>query len=83
MIESAFVSSGSAEGGSEVFAREVDLNDPAASGQFAGEVIAEFGRVDVIVNNAGLAPLAPFSELSDETFENVLNVNMRSVFQIT
>lgn len=41
---------------------------------------AEFGRVDVLVNNAGIAPLSPFEEMTEKEFDHLLAVNINSVF---
>lgn len=65
------------------FARPVDLNDPARAREFGNEVIAALGRIDVLVNNAGFAPLAAFDGIDATTFETALNVNLRSVFHLT
>jgi 3-oxoacyl-[acyl-carrier protein] reductase len=40
-------------------------------------------RVDVLVNNAGVAPFAGLAETSAEQFEQIVNVNMRSLFFVT
>lgn len=67
----------------ELLSLQVDLADPQAARVFGQSVVDAFGRINVLVNNAGLAPLMPFGDIDDETFENVMNVNMRSVFQLT
>src|SRR5579862_1108397 len=41
---------------------------------------SEFGRLDVMVNNAGVALTAPVLEMSDEVFDKVLSINLRSAF---
>ena len=43
-------------------------------------VIAEFGRIDVLVNNAGIQKPAPSHEIETEDFDRVLNVNLRGAF---
>lgn len=43
----------------------------------------EFGSVDILVNNAGIFPPVPVSQMSDEQFEKVMRVNLRSVFFAT
>lgn len=42
-----------------------------------------FGSVDIMVNNAGIYPSKPVSELSEADFDKVINVNLRSVFLTT
>ncbi|HEV3044755.1 MAG TPA: SDR family oxidoreductase [Roseiarcus sp.] len=40
----------------------------------------EFGRLDIMINNAGVALSAPVVEMSDEIFDTVLSINLRSAF---
>ena len=42
----------------------------------------EFGKVDVLVNNAGVMALSPLSETSDENFDKQFDVNMKGVFNM-
>ena len=42
--------------------------------------IAEFGQLDIMLNNAGVALSASVLEMSDEIFDKVLSVNLRSAF---
>lgn len=44
---------------------------------------SQFGSVDILVNNAGVYPSEPISEMSQEDFERVIHVNLRSVFLTT
>jgi NAD(P)-dependent dehydrogenase (short-subunit alcohol dehydrogenase family) len=44
------------------------------------EVMKVFGRIDVLVNNAGICAVAPTWELATETFDNILAVNLRGTF---
>ena len=43
---------------------ELDLSTPKAATEFAKHTLTNFGRVDVLVNNAATAPLAPFEAVS-------------------
>lgn len=46
-------------------------------------VLAEFGRVDVLVNNAGMSPLYPsLDEVTEELFDKVIAVNLRGAFRL-
>jgi glucose 1-dehydrogenase len=50
---------------------------------FIADSIAQFGKIDVLVNNAGLERRADFWEVSEADFDAVLNVNLKGLFFIT
>lgn len=62
---------------------QADLNHVDEARHVANETIEHFGRIDVLVNNAANAPLAPFEEISEEAFESTININLRSLFYLT
>ena len=43
---------------------------------------AQFGQVDVLVNNAGMGPAAPSHEVSEQLFDSVLNLNFKGPFRL-
>ncbi|MFM5924083.1 MAG: SDR family NAD(P)-dependent oxidoreductase [Novosphingobium sp.] len=43
---------------------------------------AEFGRVDVLINNAGMSPASPSDEMSEALFDSVLNLNFKGPFRL-
>ncbi len=43
---------------------------------------AEFGRIDVLVNNAGMSPACPSHEVSEALFDSVLNLNFKGPFRL-
>ena len=61
----------------------IDLDDPAQAKAFAQKSLEHFGRIDVLVNNAGVAPLSPFGAITEDSFEQLINVNVRSGFYLT
>lgn len=64
-----------AEGG-QVATYAVDLGDPAALEEFAGAVLARFGRVDALVNNAALLRMKSFTAMSAAEFDETIAVNL-------
>lgn len=56
--------------------RQCDLRDGAAVAQLPAAALAAFGRLDIVVNNAGMAPASAFLEQDDELWQEVLAVNL-------
>lgn len=54
-----------------------DVANPDAATAMVGKVVAEFGRLDVLVNNAGIFPRVPFLEMSVAEWDAVHSVNLR------
>ncbi len=68
------------EGGAEAETGVFDLARPEAAGEMAAAALARFGRVDVLVNNAGIRANRPFGEFTQEDFDRVVAVNLRAPF---
>lgn len=69
-----------ATAGAEVLSRPVDVGDPAAVEDLAAAAFERFGRVRVLVNNAGIEATGAVWETSPETFERVVRVNLLGTF---
>ena len=50
---------------------------------FVKEVLADFGKVDILINNAGITADSAMKRMSEEQFDNVLQTNLKSVFCMT
>ena len=57
--------------------------DFAEAQKLVDAVIAEFGTVDVLINNAGITKDNLLMRMSEEDFDKVINVNLKSVFNMT
>jgi len=66
--------------GGTALALHQDVTDERRWAEVVSETVAEFGRVDVLVNNAGIAILKPFPELTLNDFNRQVTVNLTSVF---
>jgi NAD(P)-dependent dehydrogenase (short-subunit alcohol dehydrogenase family) len=58
----------------------VDVQDPASVEAMVRTVMARHGRLDCLVNSAGIGNYTPFLETSLETFDRVMSVNLRGTF---
>lgn len=65
--------------GGIALAKALDVTDRADFASFADAAMAEFGRIDVIVNNAGLMPLSPMASLKVDEWDRMIDVNIRGV----
>jgi 3-oxoacyl-[acyl-carrier protein] reductase len=59
---------------------QADVSDPAAVRRLFDAGEAAFGRPDVVVANAGIMRLAPFSTMKDEDFNRMIDVNLKGGF---
>jgi len=69
--------------GRTVAAEQVDVRDMAACTQAAEKLADRAGRIDVLVNNAGLIRDNPLAGFSDEDVADVLATNVTGVFNVT
>jgi len=70
-------------GAAEVVPLAADLSESTASDVIAGQVKDRFGRLDVLVNNAGIAVTRVFGEYTSQDWESVMAVNARTPFFLT
>lgn len=66
--------------GRSVEAAVVDIADPAALAASIESMIEKHGRLDVLVNNAGITRDGLFMRMDDKDFDDVLNTNLKSAF---
>ena len=68
-------------GGRAVFIR-TDVGDAASATALVDETMKQFGRLDVLVNNAGIIKAADFLEISEADFDSVMRVNLKGAFLV-
>ncbi|HEX3853874.1 MAG TPA: 2-dehydro-3-deoxy-D-gluconate 5-dehydrogenase KduD [Polyangiaceae bacterium] len=69
--------------GRRSFGIQADLADRVTHAELIAEPIKRFGRLDVLVNNAGLIRRAPAVEYSDEDWDELLAVNLSAAFRLS
>jgi NAD(P)-dependent dehydrogenase (short-subunit alcohol dehydrogenase family) len=60
----------------------VDLASPAAVDGLVDRLEAEHGRIDIVINNAGMLPFEPFERTTPELWHRVMQVNLHAAYQL-
>jgi NAD(P)-dependent dehydrogenase (short-subunit alcohol dehydrogenase family) len=71
------------EKGSAVLEFQGDISDDATVANLAAEVEQAWGRIDVLVNNAGISSICPAEETSAQQFRRVLEINLTAPFLLS
>lgn len=69
--------------GHSAFAVQADVRDRAQVEHMIERTVSELGDLDVLINNAGIDPLVPLLEMTDEQWEAVIQTDLRGVFLCT
>jgi NAD(P)-dependent dehydrogenase (short-subunit alcohol dehydrogenase family) len=66
--------------GARSLALDTDVGDLAAIDRMVGQVLAAFGQIDVLVNNAGVTRRAYIMDLTEQDWDRIMRVNAKGVF---
>jgi len=66
--------------GGEALLLQADMAEGAQVKAMVATALAELGHLDVVVLNAGICPFTPFLELTEETWDHTLAVNLKGAF---
>ena len=67
----------------DILAVAGDIADPKTAERVVLKALERFGRIDTLVNNAGIFIAKPFTDYTDEDYANVLSINLSGFFHIT
>ena len=67
----------------EVLTVQGDLARPGVGANAVEQALARFGRIDTLVNNAGVFVAKPFTDYTDEDYDAVAGVNLRGFFDVS
>ncbi|KML48386.1 3-ketoacyl-ACP reductase [Burkholderia cepacia] len=70
-------------GGGEAIAVQADVADPAATAALFDTAERAFGRVDVVVNSAGVMKLAAIADVDDTSFDQTVAINLKGTFNVS
>ena len=69
--------------GTDIRAYGMDIRNKESVSAAASQILADFGRVDILINNAGFWRPTLFSETTDEQWENTIDLNLNGTFRVT
>jgi SDR family mycofactocin-dependent oxidoreductase len=64
-----------------IVATQADVRDTAALKAAVDEGVAQLGRLDIVLANAGIASFAPVEDLDDATWDDMIDINLTGVFK--
>ncbi|MFD0616213.1 SDR family NAD(P)-dependent oxidoreductase, partial [Paenibacillus sp. GCM10027629] len=59
---------------------QADVTQPEAVKSMVEAAIAEFGRIDVLFNNAGISGIGALHEIEPDTWDRIMSINVKGVF---
>lgn len=68
------------EAGADAIGVKMDVSKEADVEYALDEALDEFGRVDILANNAGIAPVAPLLEMDEATWDKTLDVDLKGMW---
>ncbi len=71
-----------AEFGVSVLPLQCDITSTEAVDKMVDEAIAQCGRIDIVVNNAGTGAVAPAEDITDAQFENEMQIDLFGTFRV-
>ena len=67
----------------DILAVAGDIADPKTADRIVTQTLERFGRIDTLVNNAGIFVAKPFTDYTDEDYANILGINLNGFFHVT
>lgn len=66
--------------GGQALALKCDVTDKKCVAETIEKTVKEFGRIDVLVNNAGICQFKPFLDMTEEEWDKIIEVNLKGYF---
>ena len=70
-------------GGGDVFFVQADVSKEEEAKRFVDETVERYGRLDIVVNNAGIAPASPVETMELSSWQEVVDINVTHMFLIS
>lgn len=67
----------------EIDIYKTDVGNKEEIKQMIKDILEKYGKIDILINNAGISQTKLFTDITDEDWENIMNVNLKSNFIVT
>jgi NAD(P)-dependent dehydrogenase (short-subunit alcohol dehydrogenase family) len=71
------------EQGGEALAFETDVSDKAQVDRMIDTIVEQWGRIDIVVNNAGICEVSSFLDITEDQWDRHLNINLKGAFLVS
>ena len=71
------------QNGGNIFFQKVDVTDQSSVDSAIEEIIKQHGKIEILINNAGIIRDRSFIKMSEEEWDSVINVNLKSLYVVT
>ena len=71
------------QNGGKIFFQKVDVTDQNSVDNAIEEIIEKHGKIEILINNAGIIRDRSFLKMSEEEWDSVINVNLKSLYVVT
>ena len=71
------------QNGGNIFFQKVDVTLQDSVDNAIGEIIEKYGKIEILINNAGIIRDRSFLKMTEEEWDSVINVNLKSLFIVT
>ena len=71
------------QNGGKIFFQKVDVTDQNSVDNAIDEIIKQHGKIEILINNAGIIRDRSFLKMSEDEWDSVMNVNLKSLYVVT
>ena len=71
------------QNGGKIFFQKVDVTDQSSVDSAIEDIIKQHGKIEILINNAGLIRDRSFLKMTEEEWDSVINVNLKSLYVVT
>ena len=71
------------EEGGDIFFQKINITNPKSVDQGVAEIVDKCGKIDILINNAGVVKDRSFAKMSKDEWDTVIDINLNGIFLVT